>query len=84
MKQVREFGGSVRLFIASRVAYLIGQFLDIGAIHLWKAVTESHHRWQDQPDRRAAGQATDTITINADLQLVRGLAIHPEPREGGR
>src|SRR4051812_3059197 len=34
------FGGSAQLFIASIIAYLIGQFLDIRVFQFWKALTE--------------------------------------------
>src|ERR1700730_4840273 len=41
----KVFGGSAQLFVASMVAYLIGQFLDIHVFHFWKAITRSRHLW---------------------------------------
>ncbi len=60
----KVFGGSAQLFVASMVAYLIGQFLDIGVFHYWKALTESRHLWLRSTGSTIFSQAVDTITIN--------------------
>jgi len=60
----KVFGGSAQLFVASMVAYLIGQFLDIGVFHYWKALTRSRHLWLRSTGSTIFSQAVDTITIN--------------------
>ena len=60
----KVFGGSAQLFVASMVAYLIGQFLDIGVFHFWKALTRSRHLWLRSTGSTVFSQAVDTVTIN--------------------
>lgn len=58
------FGGSAQLFVASMVAYLIGQFLDIHVFQFWKALTESRHLWLRATGSTVLSQIIDTATIN--------------------
>ena len=58
------FGGSAQLFIASIIAYLIGQFLDIQVFQFWKALTESKHLWLRATGSTILSQMVDTVTIN--------------------
>ncbi len=58
------FGGSAQLFIASMVAYLIGQFLDISVFQYWKALTASRHLWLRATGSTIFSQIVDTVTIN--------------------
>lgn len=58
------FGGSSQLFIASMIAYLIGQFLDIQVFQFWKAITESKHLWLRATGSTLLSQIVDTVTIN--------------------
>lgn len=58
------FGGSAQLFIASMIAYLIGQFLDIQVFQFWKALTESKHLWLRATGSTLLSQIVDTVTIN--------------------
>jgi queuosine precursor transporter len=60
----KVFGGSAQLFVASMVAYLIGQFLDIHVFHFWKTITRSRHLWLRSTGSTIFSQAVDTITIN--------------------
>jgi hypothetical protein len=60
----KVFGGSAQLFVASMVAYLIGQFLDIHIFRLFKAMTASRHLWLRSTGSTVFSQAVDTITIN--------------------
>jgi hypothetical protein len=60
----KVFGGSAQLFVASMVAYLIGQFLDIRVFHYWKALTQSRHLWLRSTGSTVFSQAVDTVTIN--------------------
>jgi uncharacterized integral membrane protein (TIGR00697 family) len=58
------FGGSAQLFVASIVAYLIGQFLDIRVFQFWKALTQSRHLWLRATGSTILSQIADTVTIN--------------------
>ena len=58
------FGGSAQLFIASMIAYLIGQFLDIQVFQFWKALTRSKHLWLRATGSTLLSQIVDTVTIN--------------------
>jgi uncharacterized integral membrane protein (TIGR00697 family) len=58
------FGGSAQLFVASMIAYLIGQFLDIQVFQFWKALTESKHLWLRATGSTVLSQIIDTVTIN--------------------
>jgi uncharacterized integral membrane protein (TIGR00697 family) len=61
---VKIFGGSAQLFVASIVAYLIGQFLDIRVFQFWKALTQSRHLWLRATGSTVLSQVVDTVTIN--------------------
>jgi queuosine precursor transporter len=58
------FGGSAQLFVASMIAYLIGQFLDIHVFQFWKALTQSRHLWLRATGSTVISQVIDTVTIN--------------------
>jgi uncharacterized integral membrane protein (TIGR00697 family) len=58
------FGGSAQLFVASMIAYMIGQFLDIQVFQFWKALTESRHLWLRATGSTLLSQIVDTVTIN--------------------
>jgi uncharacterized integral membrane protein (TIGR00697 family) len=60
----KVFGGSAQLFVASMIAYLIGQFLDINVFQFWKALTESRHLWLRATGSTILSQIVDTLTIN--------------------
>ena len=61
---VKVFGGSAQLFVASIVAYLIGQILDIHVFQFWKALTQSKHLWLRATGSTILSQIIDTVTIN--------------------
>lgn len=58
------FGGSAQLFVASMIAYLLGQFLDIHVFQFWKALTESKHLWLRATGSTLLSQIVDTVVIN--------------------
>jgi queuosine precursor transporter len=58
------FGGSAQLFVASMLAYLVGQFLDIHVFQFWKALTRSRHLWLRATGSTLLSQLVDTATIN--------------------
>jgi uncharacterized integral membrane protein (TIGR00697 family) len=59
------FGGSSQLFVASMVAYLLGQLLDIHVFQFWKTLTASKHLWLRATGSTILSQAIDTTTVNA-------------------
>jgi queuosine precursor transporter len=59
------FGGSAQLFVASMIAYLIGQFLDIQVFQFWKALTQSRHLWLRATGSTILSQIVDTVVINS-------------------
>jgi len=63
------FGLTGRLFVASLIAYLISQFLDIYTFHLVKRVTESRHLWLRAVGSTILSQVVDTIFVNFGAQL---------------
>lgn len=58
------FGLSARLFGASLVAYLIGQYVDIHSFHLTKRITQSRHLWLRALGSTAISQVVDTAAVN--------------------
>ncbi len=58
------FGGSAQLFVASMIAYMIGQLLDIQVFQFWKALTQSKHLWLRATGSTLLSQIVDTVTIN--------------------
>jgi hypothetical protein len=58
------FGGSAQLFVASMLAYMVSQLLDIHIFQFWKALTESRHLWLRATGSTVVSQLIDTVTIN--------------------
>ena len=58
------FLGSQRMLIASLVAYLVAQFVDIGTFHLLKRATKNRLLWLRASGSTAVSQLIDTIVIN--------------------
>jgi len=58
------FGGSAQLFVASMIAYLLGQLLDIQVFQFWKALTRSKHLWLRATGSTLLSQIVDTVVIN--------------------
>ncbi|MCB1032636.1 MAG: queuosine precursor transporter [Acidobacteria bacterium] len=58
------FGGSAQLFVASMIAYLVGQFLDIYVFQFWKRLTQSKHLWLRATGSTVLSQIVDTAAIN--------------------
>ncbi|MBK6519311.1 MAG: queuosine precursor transporter [Polyangiaceae bacterium] len=59
------FGGSAKLFVASIVAYLVGQLLDINVFLFWKRVTRGKHLWLRATGSTLISQMVDTAIINS-------------------
>lgn len=60
----KVFGVGGRLFVASLIAYLCGQFLDIYVFQFWKVFTRSRHLWLRATGSTLASQVVDTFVIN--------------------
>lgn len=60
----KVFGGSAQLFVASMLAYLLGQLLDIQVFQFWKALTQSKHLWLRATGSTLLSQVIDTVVIN--------------------
>jgi uncharacterized integral membrane protein (TIGR00697 family) len=58
------FGISLRLFVASLIAYAISQVVDIHTFHLVKGITESRHLWLRAIGSTAISQVVDTALVN--------------------
>ena len=58
------FGGSAQLFVASMLAYLLGQLLDIHVFQFWKRLTASRHLWLRASGSTVLSQLVDTAVIN--------------------
>jgi hypothetical protein len=71
------FGGSAQLFVASMLAYLVGQFLDINVFQFWKAITQSRHLWLRATGSTILSQLVDTAIINA---VFWGWSASADPR----
>ncbi len=57
------FAGSQRILLASMVAYLVGQFLDIGVFNLLKRVTSNRYLWLRATGSTLVSQLIDTVVI---------------------
>jgi hypothetical protein len=60
----KVFGGSSQLFVASMLAYVVSQLLDIQVFQYWKALTASRHLWLRATGSTVVSQVVDTVTIN--------------------
>lgn len=58
------FMGSMRMILASMVAYLVAQFTDIGVFHLLRRLTRGRFLWLRATGSTVVSQAIDTITIS--------------------
>jgi uncharacterized integral membrane protein (TIGR00697 family) len=76
----KVFGVGGSLFIASVLAYLCGQFLDIYVFQFWKALTESKHLWLRATGSTLASQLVDTFVINFLFWFVIPNVTHGSPR----
>jgi uncharacterized integral membrane protein (TIGR00697 family) len=76
----KVFGVSGKLFAASIIAYLCGQFLDIRLFAFWKALTRSRHLWLRATGSTIASQVVDTFVINFLFWYVFPSVGNAEPR----
>jgi uncharacterized integral membrane protein (TIGR00697 family) len=64
------FGQAWRAFLASMVAYLVAQYLDIRFFHFWRRLTNGKHLWLRNNASTISSQVVDTGLV---LCLLAGL-----------
>ena len=57
------FGNSARAIIASMVAYLVAQLLDVRMFHFWKRLTGGKHLWLRNNASTMASQLVDSVLV---------------------
>jgi uncharacterized integral membrane protein (TIGR00697 family) len=57
------FGGSQRILVASMIAYIIGQFLDITLFNLIKRLTQNRLLWLRATGSTVVSQLIDTVVV---------------------
>ncbi|MGE6760216.1 queuosine precursor transporter [Corallococcus interemptor] len=57
------FGGSQRILVASMIAYLVAQFLDISVFNLLKRVTNNRMLWLRATGSTVVSQLIDTMVV---------------------
>ncbi len=70
----KVFGLSPLAVLASMLAYLFAQFIDIRIFHFWKKVTHGRHLWLRNNFSTFASQFIDTLTV---LVLLSSFGILP-------
>ena len=79
----KVFGVGGKLFVASIIAYLCGQFLDIHVFAFWKTLTQSRHLWLRATGSTIASQVVDTFVINWLFWYVFPSVGNAQPRPLG-
>ncbi len=67
------FNFMVANVIASMVAYLIAQHIDVKLFHFWKTLTKGKHLWLRNNGSTMLSQIVDTAAILSILYMVKGL-----------
>ena len=57
------FGGSLRAIIASMIAHLCAQFLDVKLFHFWRRLTKGRHLWLRNNGSTIFSQIVDTTLV---------------------
>ncbi len=70
----KVFGLSPLAVLASMLAYLFAQFIDIRIFHFWKRITRGKHLWLRNNFSTFASQFIDTLTV---LVLLSSFGILP-------
>jgi len=70
----KVFGLSPLAVLASMLAYLFAQFIDIRIFHFWKRLTQGRHLWLRNNFSTFASQFIDTLTV---LLLLSSFGILP-------
>jgi uncharacterized integral membrane protein (TIGR00697 family) len=59
------FAGSRRILVASMVAYLVAQLLDIGTFHVLKRLSQNRFLWLRATGSTVVSQLVDTVVIQS-------------------
>ena len=59
----KVFGLSAPAFLASMMAYLTAQFIDVRIFHFWKRLTKGKHLWLRNNASTVVSQLLDTILV---------------------
>lgn len=57
------FSNSTRIIVASMVAYLVAQLVDVRLFHFWKWVTKGKHLWVRNNGSTMLSQLVDTVLV---------------------
>ena len=57
------FGSGARAIVASMVAYLFAQLIDVRLFHFWKRLTDGKHLWLRNNGSTLLSQAVDTVLV---------------------
>ena len=57
------FGGSARAIVASMIAYLVAQLIDVKLFHFWKELTRGKHLWLRNNGSTLISQLVDTVLV---------------------
>lgn len=60
----KVFGGSLRLILASLIAYVVGQLCDIAVFAGFKRLLRGRHLWLRATGSTVVGQLVDTFAVN--------------------
>ena len=60
---VAVFGQSTRAIIASMVAYMTAQFIDVRLYHYWRRLTNGRHLWLRNNASTLLSQLIDTVAV---------------------
>ena len=60
---IRAFGNAPLAVLASMLAYLAAQFIDIQVYHFWKKLTKGKHLWLRNNFSTFSSQIIDTLTV---------------------
>ncbi len=66
---VAVFGQSTRAIIASMVAYMTAQFIDVRLYHYWRRLTKGKHLWLRNNASTLLSQLIDTVAVVTILFL---------------
>ena len=59
----KVFGATPLAVLASMMAYLTAQFIDIHIYHFWKKLTRGNHLWLRNNFSTFSSQIVDTLTV---------------------
>ena len=71
--------------VASMIAYLAAQFIDVWLFHFWKRLTRGRHLWLRNNASTMVSQLIDSVAVILITYYVsRGIALDPARSEGAQ